>query len=108
MKPTPTHGHEPPAALADEPYRLLVDSVNDYAIFMLDPRGIVATWNPGAARVKQYRADEIIGEHFSIFYPRGQVKAGKCELELAAADRIGRFEDEDWRVRKDGSRSGRT
>lgn len=84
-------------------FRLLVESVRDYAIFMLDPTGHVATWNSGAERIKGYRADEIIGRHFSAFYPEVDLRAGKCEHELIAAERDGRFEDEGWRVRKDGS-----
>jgi PAS domain S-box-containing protein len=91
---------EPPS----EPFRLLVESVTDYAIFMLDAHGHVQTWNPGAARIKQYQAEEIIGQHFSVFYPPEDVSAGKCDFELAAAARTGRFEEEGWRVRKDGSR----
>jgi len=89
---------------AEERFRLLVNSVRDYALFMLDPTGKVATWNIGAQRIKGYRADEIIGKHFSTFYPDSDVKAGKCELELEVAARDGRFEDEGWRLRKDGSR----
>jgi PAS domain S-box-containing protein len=85
-------------------YRLLVESVKDYAIFMLDTGGRVETWNLGAERIKGYRADEIIGKHFSIFYPREDVAAGKTERELEIATREGRFEEEGWRVRKDGSR----
>ena len=85
-------------------FRLLVESVKDYAIFILDPGGHVRTWNLGAERIKGYRADEIIGKHFSIFYPPEDVAAGKCELELEGAARTGRFEDEGWRIRKDGSR----
>ena len=85
-------------------FRLLVASVRDYAIFMLDVGGYVATWNPGAERLKGYRADEIIGQHFSVFYPGADITAGKCEIELAGAARDGSFEDEGWRVRKDGSR----
>jgi PAS domain S-box-containing protein len=84
--------------------QLLVDSIKDYAVFMLDPRGRVASWNPGAERIKQYQADEIIGRHFSTFYAGDDVQSGKCELELDVATRTGRFEDEGWRVRKDGSR----
>jgi PAS domain S-box-containing protein len=80
-----------------------VDGVQDYAIFMLDPTGHVATWNAGAARIKGYRADEIIGEHFSRFYPEEE-RAEKAERELEIATREGRFEEEGWRVRKDGSR----
>jgi PAS domain S-box-containing protein len=85
-------------------FRLLVETVKDYGIFMLDPKGNVASWNAGAERLKGYTADEILGRHFSIFYPREDVDAGKCELELEGATLEGRFEDEGWRIRKDGSR----
>jgi PAS domain S-box-containing protein len=85
-------------------FKLLVESVKDYAIFILDPEGNVATWNPGAERIKGYRASEIIGKHFSVFYPPEDTASGKCEAELETATREGRFEDEGWRVRKDGSR----
>jgi PAS domain S-box-containing protein len=84
-------------------FRLLVESVQDYAIFMLDPAGRVATWNVGAERIKGYSAREITGKHFSAFYPPEDVAAGKCERELEIATREGRFEEEGWRVRKDGS-----
>ncbi|HEX6277231.1 MAG TPA: PAS domain S-box protein, partial [Polyangiaceae bacterium] len=84
--------------------RLLVDSVLDYAIFMLDAEGRVATWNPGAERIKGYRPHEIIGEHFSRFYPPEDVASGKPARALEAAERDGRVEDEGFRVRKDGSR----
>jgi PAS domain S-box-containing protein len=89
---------------SEERLRLLIASVNDYAIFMLDDKGYVTSWNPGAQRIKGYRADEIIGQHFSRFYPEEDVRAGKCERELEIAKRDGRVEDEDWRVRKDGTR----
>ena len=82
---------------------LLIDSVKDYAIFMLDTQGRVVSWNSGAVRLKGYEARQIVGKHFSIFYPREEVEAGKCERELEVAAREGRFEDEGWRVRKDGS-----
>jgi PAS domain S-box-containing protein len=85
-------------------FRLMIANVRDYAIFMLTPTGHIATWNLGAERIKGYSADEIIGKHFSLFYPQGDVDAGKCELELRVAARDGRFEDEGWRVRKDGTR----
>jgi PAS domain S-box-containing protein len=88
----------------EEQFRLLVEGVEDYAIFMLDPTGRVVTWNTGAQRIKGYRADEIIGQHFSRFYPEQDVRAGKTEFELKIAARDGRFEDEGWRLRKDGSR----
>jgi PAS domain S-box-containing protein len=89
---------------SEERFRLMVESVKDYAIFMLDPRGIVSTWNAGAQLIKGYRPEEIIGRHFSCFYSKEEVLAGKCERELAIASREGRFEEEGWRVRKDGSR----
>ncbi len=88
---------------AEERYRRLVESVVDYAIFVLDPTGHIATWNTGAERLKGYTAEEAIGMHFSRFYPREDVAAGKCEMELEVATRVGRFEEEGWRVRKDGS-----
>lgn len=85
-------------------FRLLVDRVREYAIFALDPNGIVTSWNTGAQRIKGYAAAEIIGHHFSRFYPEEAIRSGwpKTELELAARD--GSFEDEGWRIRKDGSR----
>jgi PAS domain S-box-containing protein len=89
---------------SEERLRLMISSVKDYAIFVLDPTGHVASWNPGAERLKGYSADEIIGQHFSRFYPAEDVRAGKCEMELAGAQKDGRFEDEGWRIRKDGSR----
>ncbi len=85
-------------------FRLLVESVKDYAIFILDPRGHVSTWNPGAERIKGYAASEIIGKHFSVFYPPEVVAAGQCQLELEVAAAEGRFEEEGWRLRQDGSR----
>jgi PAS domain S-box-containing protein len=98
-------GQEAHARLEDseERFRLLVESVRDYAIFMLDPYGHVLTWNLGAERLKGYRADEIIGQHFSVFYPQADKDAKKPEMELDVATRIGRFEDEGWRLRKDGT-----
>jgi PAS domain S-box-containing protein len=91
-------------AHSQELFRLLVESVRDYAIFMLDPTGHVATWNIGARRIKGYTESEIVGRHFSSFYPEEDVRSGKCEFELEVAAQDGRFEDEGWRVRKDGSR----
>jgi len=85
-------------------FRLLVEGVRDYAIFMLDGAGRVLTWNAGAQRLKGYRAEEIIGKHFSCFYPSDAVEAGKPARLLALAAREGRVEDEGWRVRQDGSR----
>src|SRR5215471_1881183 len=85
-------------------YRLLIEAVTDYAIFLLDPSGIVTTWNPGAQRFKGYRPHEIIGQHFSRFYTEEDQKAGLPARALETAKRDGKFETEGWRVRKDGSR----
>ena len=85
-------------------FRLLVEGVRDYAIFMLDGAGRVSTWNAGAQRIKGYRAEEIVGQHFSRFYPPEAVAAGRPARLLALAAREGRAEDEGWRIRKDGSR----
>jgi PAS domain S-box-containing protein len=89
---------------SEEQFRLLVESVKDYAIFMLDPGGHVMSWNAGARRIKQYAPEEILGKHFSIFYPPEDIRAQKPEHELETAIREGRVEDEGWRLRKDGSR----
>ena len=85
-------------------FRLLVEAVADYAIFLLAPDGRVLTWNLGAQRIKGYEADEIIGEHFSRFYTAEEREAGRPQFVLERATEYGRFEDEGWRVRKDGSR----
>ncbi|REE21428.1 PAS domain S-box-containing protein [Paraburkholderia sp. BL27I4N3] len=85
-------------------YQLLIDAVQDYAIFMLDPAGRVASWNSGARKIKGYAADEIIGRHFSIFYTPEDVAADKPGRELVLATTQGRAEDQGWRVRRDGSR----
>jgi PAS domain S-box-containing protein len=89
---------------AQAAFRLVVEGVRDYAIFMLDPGGHVRTWSPGAARLMGYEAEEILGRHFSTFYPRADADAGKPARELAEAAEVGRYEEEGWRVRKDGSR----
>jgi PAS domain S-box-containing protein len=96
--------HEEALRESEERFRLLVENVRDYAIFMLDPDGRVTSWNAGAERIKGYRPEEIIGQHFSRFYPPDAVERGWPEHELAVARREGRFEDEGWRIRKDGSR----
>ena len=88
---------------SEERFKLLVESVRDYAIFMLDPNGYVLTWNAGAERFKGYRADEIIGKHFSVFYPDDARQKRWPEHELEVAKETGAFEDEGWRVRKDGT-----
>ncbi len=87
-----------------EIFQLLVSAVRDYAIFMLDPEGNIATWNEGAQRIKQYAPSEIIGRHFSTFYTEEDIRSRKPERELAIAREQGSVEDEGWRVRKDGSR----
>jgi PAS domain S-box-containing protein len=92
------------STLEAELFRLLVDSVQEYAIFMLDLEGRVLSWNKGARRIKGYAADEIIGQHFSVFYPPDAVANGQCERELAIAREQGKFEEEGWRLRKDRSR----
>ncbi len=88
---------------SEERFRLMVESVKDYAIFMLDTNGIITTWNLGAQRLKGYNSDEIVGRHFSVFYPEEQRASGHPEHELVTALRDGRYEEEGWRVRKDGS-----
>lgn len=85
-------------------FRLLVESVQDYAIFMLDPQGRITSWNSGAERIKRYKPDEIIGEHFSKFYTPEDLASGKPERLLGIAVREGRAEDEGWRVRKNGEK----
>jgi len=92
------------SASDDGRYRMLVDAITDYAIYMLDPNGVVSSWNPGAARFKGYEADEIVGHHFSEFYTEEERNAGLPELALKTAATEGRFEREGWRVRKDGTR----
>ena len=89
---------------SEERFRLLVESVQDYAIFMLDAQGHIATWNAGAKRFKGYEAEEIIGQHFSRFYTEEDVASGHPEKELKIAAREGRYEEDGWRVRKDGTR----
>ncbi|HXX20109.1 MAG TPA: sigma 54-interacting transcriptional regulator [Candidatus Acidoferrum sp.] len=90
--------------LSEERFRRLVAEVRDYAIFLLDPQGNIRTWNVGAERIKGYRADEVIGKHFSMFFPSEEVERGRPAAELAEAAKEGRAEDEGWRIRKDGSR----
>lgn len=89
---------------SEERFRLLVESVKDYAIFMLSPEGKILSWNAGAEKIKGYRAQEIIGQHFSRFYAPEDVRSGRPERGLKVAAAEGRYEDEGWRVRKDGSR----
>jgi PAS domain S-box-containing protein len=88
---------------SEERFRMLIESTVDYAIFMLTAEGVVASWNTGAERIKGYKASEIVGRHFSTFYPQEAVARGWPDFELKEAARLGRFEDEGWRVRKDGT-----
>ena len=96
--------HLGPLFSAEDKYRLLVDAVTDYAIYMLDPQGIITTWNTGAQRLKGYTAEEVIGQHFSMFYSAGDRSAGMPDNGLVVAVQQGRFASEGWRVRKDGTR----
>jgi PAS domain S-box-containing protein len=89
---------------SEQRFRLLVETVQDYAIFMLDPEGRIASWNAGAQRTKGYRAAEIVGQHFRVFYPPALQESHHPEHELDLALRDGRYEEEGWRLRKDGSR----
>jgi PAS domain S-box-containing protein len=98
--PQATAGESPQA---DELFRLVVEGVQDYAIFLLSPEGKVLTWNVGAERIKGYAASEIIGQHFSQFYSREAKESGWPERELEIAASLGRFADEGWRVKKDGT-----
>src|SRR4051812_2306357 len=98
-----THLRRVGEVAAEVDFRALVSAVRDYAIFMLTPEGIIASWNEGAQRIKGYAPGEIIGKHFSVFYPPEIVKTGICEYELAVASAEGRFEGEGYRIRKDGT-----
>jgi len=89
---------------SEQQFRLLVQSVTDYAIYMLDPSGRLTNWNPGAQRIKGYRPEEVIGQHFSIFYTAEDREAGEPQRALEIATREGKFENKAWRVRKDGTR----
>jgi PAS domain S-box-containing protein len=88
----------------DAPFRVFVETVRDYALIMLDPQGRVVSWNAGAEAIKGYKAEEIIGRHFTKFYPREAIESGLPERELEVAQVAGRYEDEGWRLRKDGTR----
>jgi len=101
---TQRRGHEEALRLSEERFRLLVEGVSEYAIFMLDTNGKIATWNVGAQRIKGYTADEIIGRHLSVFYPPDVADSGWPDYELKQAAEKGSFVDNGWRVRKDGTR----
>jgi len=90
--------------ISDEQYRLIVQSIKDYAVFMLSPEGRILSWNEGARLIKGYTTPEVLGRSFEIFYPQEAVNDGFPRRELKEAARVGRFEDEGWRIRKDGSR----
>jgi PAS domain S-box-containing protein len=87
----------------EESFRLMVESVSDYAIVMLDPKGRIVSWNTGAQRIKGFTTEEIVGHHFATFYPQEDVASGKPQRDLERAAASGRYEDEGWRIRKDGS-----
>lgn len=88
----------------EEFLRLLIENVREYAVFQLDPRGHIVSWNAGAQRLKGYRAEEVLGKYISLFYDPNEARSGKAEYNLAKAARVGECKDEGWRVRKDGSR----
>jgi PAS domain S-box-containing protein len=104
MTPQPEPPAHPHWQTPENRFQLLVESVKDYALIMLDPDGYIVSWNAGAEHIKGYTPEEIIGSHFSRFYPPEDVAARKPERELEVAEAEGRVEDEDWRVRKDGTR----
>jgi PAS domain S-box-containing protein len=89
---------------SEERYRLLVEQVTDYGIFMMDDKGRIVSWNEGAKRIKGYQAQEIIGKYFSIFYPQEDIINGKPAYELQVARKVGKYEEEGWRLKKDGKR----
>lgn len=95
-------GKSPP--LDERRFRMLIDAVTDYAIYMLDPEGRISSWNPGAERINGYAPDEVIGRNFAMFFPEDDQRQGRPARSLDMARRNGRSEDEGWRVRKDGSR----
>src|SRR6266481_196746 len=100
IKPVPSA----PLVPSSELLQLLADMLTDFAIILLDEKGVVLTWNAAAERLKGWKANEIVGQSFTRFYPPEEVAKGKTDMELKVAREQGRFEDEGWRVRKDGSR----
>src|SRR3984885_13168261 len=100
---TQRRAHEEDLRRSEERFRLLVEGVTDYAIFMLDPNGLISSWNAGAQRIKGYASEEVLGRHFSIFYPEEVRVSGWPEHELHEAADKGSFVDTGWRVRKDGT-----
>src|SRR5581483_9686434 len=98
------HGPLPTLAESDERFHLLVEAVSEYAIYMLDPSGRIITWNTGAQRIKGYTESEIIGQPFALFFTPEDIERGKPDRILETARREGKYQEEGWRVRKDGSR----
>jgi PAS domain S-box-containing protein len=96
--------HEQDLVDSEEKFRLLVEGVPDYALYLLAPDGVITTWNTGAERIKGYKPSEIIGKNFSVFFPEDDVQSGKPQEILAKASQEGRAEHEGWRIRKNGSR----
>src|ERR1051326_7141358 len=92
------------SVITDDPFKLLVQSIVDYAIYMLDPKGFVTSWNAGAERIKGFQTEEIVGQHFSKFYTEEDREAGWPKKVLDTARKEGKYEGEGWRVRKDGTR----
>src|SRR4051812_30794921 len=101
--PPPAEPVVEPLRRSEERFRLLVENVVDYAIFMLDVQGHILTWNAGAQRLKGYAASEVVGRSFELFYPADAIERGWPQYELKRAIEVGRFEDEGWRLRKDGT-----
>lgn len=95
--------HEIALSQSEERFRLLIDGVRDYAIYMIDPQGLIRSWNAGAELIKGYRADEVLGRHYELFFRAEDITAGLPAKEMADALKLGRTEEEGWRVRKDGS-----
>src|ERR1700680_74662 len=89
---------------SEEKYRMLIDGIQDYAIFMIDPHGLILSWNAGAERIKGYKAEEIIGHNFSCFFPQQDIERGRPEEVLRLTAACGRHEEQGMRGRKDGSR----
>src|SRR5580658_4581976 len=101
---TKTSGRRRGVFESERRFRLLVEGVVDYAIYMLDPNGIITNWNAGARRIKGYEADEVVGRHFQMFYQQEDREAGLPARSLNIAREQGKFETEGWRVRKDGTK----
>ena len=101
---TDKHAMQERLRSSEERFRLLVGGLKEHALYMLDPSGVVVNWNPGAQHIKQYTADEIVGRHFGVFFTSDERAGGKPQRELELATRLGVYEEEGWRIRKDGTR----